>query len=161
VKTFYDKKNRFHTSKPKVGDLVIYKESHIGFIEKLISDNRIQTIEGNYGDRVVRRKMKATDNRIAGFCRPAYADVADPNRSPGGMTEAIIHALPNLVLGSTGPDVRRLHALLFAKGLPLGEAVNPDGSFSREFTDSTRRALRTLTGRTTVTGAQWQILLGV
>ena len=149
----------FH--KPKVGDLVIYKESHMGFVEKLLSDNRIQTIEGNFGNKVTMRKHRFDDPAIDGFCRPDYSKVKDPDRSPGGVTEVILQSLPRLVKGNEGADVRRLHGLLRAAGQELPGIQNSDGTFKGEFTTTTANALRALTGRTTVTAAQWKHLLGV
>lgn len=133
----------------------------MGFVEKLLSDNRVQTIEGNISDRIVRQKLKANHSSIDGFCRPAYDGVKDPDRSPGGVTEVILQSLPRLVMGSEGADVRRLHGLLRAAGQPLPGVQNSDGTFKGEYTDVTRNAVRALTGRTTITAAQWKQLLGV
>jgi hypothetical protein len=52
-----------------VGDLVIYSFSHIGFVEKLLKNNRFQTIEVNLNDRVVRRIHRTDASDIQGYCR--------------------------------------------------------------------------------------------
>jgi len=119
-----------------VGDLVICKSSHIGFVEKLLNNNRIQTIEGNWDDRVVRRFHSANDSGIDGYCRPEYHKVGPVPKSPGGKTEAILRALPRLERNDTGPDVKRLQGLLVANGHQLPRSTKPDGTFDG---DSVRR----------------------
>ena len=39
---------------PRPGDLIVFDE-HIGIVENVLPDGRIQTIEGNSSDRVARR----------------------------------------------------------------------------------------------------------
>jgi hypothetical protein len=165
VRDWYKKRGRFYR-KPMVGDLVIYSFSHIGFVEKLLSGNRIQTIEGNWNDRVVRRTHRADASDVSGYCRPDYHKVkpvqaAPPATSPGGRTEAIVRALPRLERNDKGADVRRLQGLLVANGHKLPGSTAADGRFDGEFGAETEREVVELTGSKIVDGAQWKKLLGV
>jgi hypothetical protein len=45
---------------PQAGDLIVWDE-HIGIVESVLPDGRVQTIEGNSSDRVSRRVHGATD----------------------------------------------------------------------------------------------------
>jgi hypothetical protein len=45
---------------PQAGDLIVWDE-HIGIVESVLPDGRVQTIEGNSSDRVSRRVHDATD----------------------------------------------------------------------------------------------------
>jgi hypothetical protein len=56
---------------PKEGDLVIFKKSHIGIVER-VDSNTISTVEGNASDRVRRRSYSRTNSDIDGYCHPAY-----------------------------------------------------------------------------------------
>jgi hypothetical protein len=161
VRDWYKKRGRFYR-KPMVGDLVIYSFSHIGFVEKLLSGNRIQTIEGNWNDRVVRRVHRADASDIAGYCRPEYHKVApvQPSAS-GGRTEAIVRELPRLKRNDKGGDVKRLQGLLVANGFKLPDSTKSDGTFDGGFGEETERAVQKLTGSKVVDGAQWKRLLGV
>lgn len=161
VRDWYKKRGRFYR-KPMVGDLVIYSFSHIGFVEKLLKNNRIQTIEGNWNDRVVRRNHRADASDIEGYCRPEYHKVEPVHQSPsGGRTEAIVRALPRLERNDKGADVKRLQGLLVANGHKLPDSTKPDGTFDGEFGDETERAVRKLTASKIVDGAQWRKLLDV
>jgi len=160
VRDWYKSRDRFF-SRPMVGDLVIYKFSHIGFVEKLLSGNRIQTIEGNWDDRVVRRSHRADDSNIAGYCRPEYFKVEPVAPSPGGQTEAILRAMPRLQRNNKGADVKRLQGLLVANGQKLPGSTKKDGTFDGEFGADTERAVIAFTGSKIVDGAQWKKLLGV
>lgn len=68
---------------PQVGDIITYNwddntqsndgfADHIGFVEK-VSDGVIQTIEGNYGNSVMRRAIRVGHGNIRGFARPKYS----------------------------------------------------------------------------------------
>ena len=161
VRDWYKKRGRFYR-KPMVGDLVIYSFSHIGFVEKLLSGNRIHTIEGNWNDRVVRRIHKADASDIAGYCRPEYHKVEPaPPSASGGRTEAIVRALPRLKRNDKGGDVKRLQGLLVANGQKLSGSTKSDGTFDGGFGEETERAVQKLTGSKVVDGAQWKKLLGV
>lgn len=45
---------------PRPGDLIVFHE-HVGIVEQVLPDGRIQTIEGNYGDRVSRNLHSFSD----------------------------------------------------------------------------------------------------
>jgi hypothetical protein len=161
VRDWYKKRGRFYR-KPMVGDLVIYSFSHIGFVEKLLGNNRIQTIEGNWNDRVVRRVHRADASDISGYCRPEYHKVKPVHLPPAsGRTEAIVRALPRLERNDKGADVRRLQGLLVANGHKLPDSTASDGRFDGEFGAETEREVKKLTGSKIVDGAQWKKLLGV
>jgi hypothetical protein len=62
---------------PMVGDLVIFKYSHIGFVETITQDGLVVTVEGNRQDRVMRVKHRRSDSDIDGYCRPEYHKVEE------------------------------------------------------------------------------------
>lgn len=86
VRDWFKQRDRFFDA-PMPGDLVIFTRTngHIGLVEKLLTDNRIQTIEGNAGDRVARFTYPSRQADTQGYCRPLY-DPSQPNIHPlGGM----------------------------------------------------------------------------
>jgi peptidoglycan hydrolase-like protein with peptidoglycan-binding domain len=91
---------------------------HVGVIEKVLGDGRLQTIEGNTGDSCKRRLRSA--DVIAGFWVPAYVSPPKPQPTPS-PTEKIVKDLPKLKLGDGRPgdpirwDVKTLHYLLMAR----------------------------------------------
>jgi soluble lytic murein transglycosylase-like protein len=54
---------------PRPGDLVVFSTKHIGLVEKVLPDGRIQTIEGNYSDEVARVVRSPQADGITGFVR--------------------------------------------------------------------------------------------
>ena len=84
--SYYKAKKQWHST-PAVGDLVFFHNGtricHVGFVEKVINHDTIQTIEGNTGTTnqanggmVMRRKRsikKTASWHVAGFGRPAYS----------------------------------------------------------------------------------------
>ena len=61
-------------NKVKTGDLVIFKNggrSHVGIVESIGADGRINTIEGNTSNKVARRSYSANDRTITGFAQIA------------------------------------------------------------------------------------------
>jgi len=162
VRDWFKSKRRFYRT-PMVGDLVIFSKSHIGFVQKLLAGNQIQTIEGNSSDAVRRHTYAATDPGIEGYCRPEYHKVTPtpPTTHPDRKTEEIVRALPRLKSGDLGADVMRLQALLRANGQTLPRSQREDGSFDGEFGSETQTALKALTGSTVADDAQWAALLGV
>ena len=46
--------------RPQPGDLAVFNE-HVGIIASVLPDGRIQTVEGNYSDRVAQNVRPATD----------------------------------------------------------------------------------------------------
>jgi hypothetical protein len=53
---------------PQPGDLIVWDE-HIGVVESVLPDGRIQTIEGNSSDRVSRRTHDAGGDGAIGYVR--------------------------------------------------------------------------------------------
>jgi hypothetical protein len=56
------------SGQPQPGDLIVWDE-HIGIVESVLPDGRIQTIEGNSSDRVSRRVHDASGNGAIGYVR--------------------------------------------------------------------------------------------
>jgi uncharacterized protein (TIGR02594 family) len=85
--TVFSKSQQKIVKKPQAGDLVIWRfgntmNGHVGIIENVLSDGRLQTIEGNTsdsqsvdrnGDGVFRKNRSATGSdsmKVVGFIRP-------------------------------------------------------------------------------------------
>jgi CHAP domain-containing protein len=113
VRAWFKARDRYKTasSKPEVGDLVVFKRSHIGIVER-VDATTIFTVEGNAGNRVRRRSYRRTNPDIDGYCRPAYELVEDDmttdellaalksERGQAILREAVRHELRV----ATGPD---------------------------------------------------------
>jgi hypothetical protein len=56
------------SGQPQPGDLIVWDE-HIGVVESVLPDGRIQTIEGNSSDQVSRRVHDSSGNGAIGFVR--------------------------------------------------------------------------------------------
>lgn len=139
---------------------------HVGIIEKVLPDGRVQTIEGNTGDVCKRRVRSASV--IAGFWVPEYASSAKPAPTPKpDPTEALVRKLPALKLGDgrrdddpSRWDVKTLHYLLIAR-----DAVDLIGVDDTQFTPAHAQGVRLVqkradlpeTGR--VDGPTWAALL--
>jgi hypothetical protein len=54
--------------RPQPGDLIVWDE-HIGIVESVLPDGRIQTVEGNSSDKVSRRVHDASGNGALGYVR--------------------------------------------------------------------------------------------
>jgi hypothetical protein len=54
--------------KPQPGDLIVWDE-HIGVVESVLPDGRIQTVEGNSSDAVSRRTHDASGDGAIGYVR--------------------------------------------------------------------------------------------
>jgi hypothetical protein len=90
VRAWFKARDRFMSasSMPKVGDLVVFKRSHIGIVESVDSDsNTISTVEGNATDRVRRRSYSRTNPDIDGYCHPAYNMVEEDDMTSEQATE--------------------------------------------------------------------------
>lgn len=81
---YFKKKNQWHTSNPKIGDVIYFKNStrihHVGLVYK-VDSKYVYTIEGNTnagntvianGGGVARKKYLLTNSAIAGYGRPKY-----------------------------------------------------------------------------------------
>jgi hypothetical protein len=88
VRAWFKARNRFMSasSMPKVGDLVVFKRSHIGIVEN-VQGNTIFTVEGNASDRVRRRSYSRSNSDIDGYCHPAYDMVEEDDMTPEQATE--------------------------------------------------------------------------
>lgn len=141
---------------------------HVGVIEKVLADGRVQTIEGNTADSCKRRIRSA--DVIAGFWLPAYTSPAKPAPKPTA-TEVIVQQLPALKLGDgrAGGDIRwdvkTMHYLLMARdAVPAVDLVGVDPTV---FAPIHATGVRTVqkraglpeTGR--VDAATWRALLHV
>jgi hypothetical protein len=54
---------------PAPGDLIVWDGRHIGIVEQVLPDGRIQTIEGNSSDQVARRTYGADGGGATGYVR--------------------------------------------------------------------------------------------
>ena len=54
---------------PAPGDLIVWGGRHIGMVEQVLPDGRIQTIEGNSSDQVARRTYGPDGGGATGFVR--------------------------------------------------------------------------------------------
>ena len=57
-------------SKPQPGDLIIWGGRHMGLVEAVLPDGRIQTIEGNSSDKVSRRTYGPDGGGATSYVRP-------------------------------------------------------------------------------------------
>ncbi|KAB2347364.1 peptidoglycan-binding protein [Actinomadura rudentiformis] len=158
-----------NVDKAKPGDIVFFDWGasnsigaidHVGIVEKVLGGGRVQTIEGNTGDRCLRRVRSASS--IAGYGRPAY-DSSKPGTSTpstSNWTEAMVKRLPTLKRGAKGEDVQSLQGLLRARS-HLEVAI--DG----EFGPATEKAVKAVQrwGKVdddgVVGSATWPVLLRV
>ena len=81
-KAIFSPRGEFHTSSPRLGDLVAFdfnfsgEPEHIGIVEKVISGSTIQTIEGNTSDHVMRRTRSRS--YVYGYATPNYGATPTP-----------------------------------------------------------------------------------
>jgi hypothetical protein len=54
---------------PQPGDLIVWDGTHIGLVEQVLPDGRIQTIEGNSSNMVTRRTHSADGDGATGYVR--------------------------------------------------------------------------------------------
>jgi hypothetical protein len=127
-----------NVNKAKPGDIVFFDWGssnsvgaidHVGIVEKVLGNGRVQTIEGNTAD-AVRRRVRSS-SAIAGYGRPAYAG----GGSTPNWTESLVKKLPTLKRGAKGEHVESLQGLLMARSHP---EIKIDGSFGA----STEKAVR-------------------
>jgi hypothetical protein len=102
---------------------------HIGVIEKVLSDGRVQTIEANTGDAVKRRVRSASV--IAGFWNPDYGDVTAAAAHAKTWMEELVDKLPLLKPGAKGWAVKRAFYLLIANGFALDPKVVKDTEYTK------------------------------
>ncbi|MBA9003653.1 peptidoglycan-binding protein [Thermomonospora cellulosilytica] len=92
---------------------------HVGIVEKVLGDGRVQTIEGNTGDACRRRIRSAAV--IAGYGRPAYSGESAPSPSkPADKPAVTAPRWPGRYLSQPpmmrGDDVRRWQARMRDRG---------------------------------------------
>jgi hypothetical protein len=108
VRKWFQDRDRFKSasSMPMVGDLVVFKHSHIGIVEN-VDGNTIFTVEGNASNRVRRRSYSRSNSDIDGYCRPAYdmvggdddmtkdelLDALESERGQKALEKAVTHVL--------------------------------------------------------------------
>lgn len=92
---------------------------HVGVVEHVLSDGRVQTIEGNTSDMCARRVRSAGD--IAGFWNPAYVKPtpepqpeSKPAPKPTAPKVTVPGGNPYLKRGSRGTRVKQLQRALNA-----------------------------------------------
>lgn len=130
-----------NVDKARPGDIVFFDWGasnsvgaidHVGIVERVLGDGRLQTIEGNTSDAVRRRVRGAAV--IAGYGRPAYTATTGGGSTPN-WTETAVKKLPTLKRGATGEHVESLQGLLMARSHP---EIKIDGAFGA----STEKAVR-------------------
>jgi CHAP domain len=131
VRDFFKAHHRFMSasSMPTVGDLVIFKSSHIGIVEN-VQGNTIFTVEGNAGNRVRRRSYSRGNANIDGYCHPAYELVEEADMTPeqARQLEAIFQGLT--VHGTTSPE--ETVNLMFNRIKKIEDALTVPGTTSAE-----------------------------
>lgn len=70
---YYKNNGAYHTDNPQVGDQIFFGDmDHTGIIVAIDGDY-ITTVEGNYGNKVAKRRIKKTDSWIAGYGTPNWS----------------------------------------------------------------------------------------
>lgn len=119
IKGFKDK-GQWHTTAPKVGDVVFYDwqgdgvSDHVGIVEKVNANGSVVAIEGNTsvgndsnGGQVMRRTRSSN---IVGYGRPPYTD------SNGGSSKGAAHPLwPGRYIALTSPFMQGNDVLLWQR----------------------------------------------
>jgi peptidoglycan hydrolase-like protein with peptidoglycan-binding domain len=98
------------------------KVDHVGVVEVVLPDGRVQTIEGNT-DNACKRRVRGADV-IAGFWLPRYKASDEP--AEASSKEDLVAKLPTLKKGADNFDVKTIRSLLFARG-GLLPASYPEG----------------------------------
>lgn len=136
---YYKEAGRYDTTDPRPGDQIFFGDfDHTGIIES-VTATTINTIEGNTSDQVARRSYSRTSSYVTGFGHPRYetddAPATDTPAAPaeisaseaekiGKAVNITVHQLSN---GCTGPEVKTLQRIIFARG--LYEKMIIDGDF--------------------------------
>jgi len=143
---YFKSVGRWH-DKPEPGDQVFFRDGkgaicHTGLVEAVTAD-RLTTIEGNAGDRVIRGVYPVNAARIAGYGRPRW-ELATEDAPESAVSESAPvpqaepdEGHPTLSKGSRGSAVRDLQKRLEAMGYALPR-WGVDGDFGQE----TERAVR-------------------
>jgi peptidoglycan hydrolase-like protein with peptidoglycan-binding domain len=112
---------------------------HVGIVEVVLGDGRLQTIEGNTGDAVRRRVRGASV--IAGYGRPAYSGGSSSPSRPAAANwqEAMVKKLPELSKGDKGEHVQSAQGLLLARS---HSEIKVDGVFGPKMEAAIRAVQR-------------------
>lgn len=141
---YYKQAGRW-ASQPQPGDQIFFsyspgEYSHTGIVES-VGDGMVNTIEGNTGDQVARRRYPISSGAIVGYGRPKWDVVSGlpadnikvpkvPESEVGGnsnvQTEGVI-----LRKGSKGEAVQKLQKDLMKLGYDLG-SWGADGDFGND-----------------------------
>ena len=113
---YYKQAGRFDKN-PKVGDQIFFKYTnddstadHTGIVVR-VTDNLVETIEGNSGNEVKRKAYKRNDKTIIGYGHPRYdAEPKKTNTKPSSKTCTV--SMPIIREGSSGSAVKTLQRLL-------------------------------------------------
>ncbi|MFG2002288.1 peptidoglycan-binding protein [Spirillospora sp. NPDC048911] len=101
---------------------------HVGIVERVLPDGRVQTIEGNTSDSCRRRVRSASS--IAGYGRPAYDNAPMPSKPPKPADKAPRWPGRNITQPPTmtGSDVRTWQTQMRKRGwrLTADGAYGPD-----------------------------------
>jgi peptidoglycan hydrolase-like protein with peptidoglycan-binding domain len=135
----FQKIGRWHTGtvaevdKARPGDIVFFDWGtsnsisaidHVGVIEKVLGGGRVQTIEGNTGDRCLRRVRSA--DVIAGYGRPAYEAPAKPSEP----AKATAPPWPGRLLESRSPMMHGADVLAWQRQMRArGWHLTADGYY--------------------------------
>lgn len=130
---------------PRKGEIVFFDWAgskaipaidHVGIVEAVRKNGTVVTIEGNTGNRVLRRERSMSV--IAGFGYPAYRGKSATPAAAVNWTEEIVKTLPLLKRGSKGYDVKTLFYLLHARGMGLSGGID-DTMFGAPLDEALRR----------------------
>ncbi|PGH91543.1 phage tail tip lysozyme [Bacillus thuringiensis] len=142
---FFKNKGAWYTT-PKKGDYAFFHNGkricHIGWVEKVIDSNTVQTIEGNTGSgsnadggQVQRRKRSISGTpkwKIVGFGRPEYLDEVSTGESGNAAPKVRKHIVQEgetLFLigkqyGVNEEEMKKENPGIDAKNLEIGSTVN-------------------------------------
>lgn len=102
---WFKKAGRWHTKAPRAGDVVFFdfglgRISHVGFVEKVLSNGTLQTIEGNTdvsgsrtGGKVMRKHRPLT--HVVGYGRPNYQPRIVPKRTQLQKFQSLMGLAPD------------------------------------------------------------------
>ena len=147
--SYFQQAGRFHIKDPQPGDQIFFtyqpgEISHTGIVEAC-DGSTVVTIEGNTSDSVARRSYPVGSSSIAGYGRPDWTIVSEPDTGQGEDSPPVTPpepsplptctaTLPELRQGNTGTPVERLQTLLIGRGYycggrQYGGRETPDGDF--------------------------------
>ena len=118
----YYKARGKYDREPRVGDQVFYQQDgqlvHTGIVVG-VAESTITTVEGNAGNRVVKRTRLRADSYIDGYGHPDYGDGAVP-AEPVKAWQSWLGVRPD---GDYGPDTRAAAVARALRGLAKMHAL--------------------------------------